>query len=213
MTGAKILDLLMARLGNKTEPEFRTLCLLEMQLAQETQLEGGPNLPWFLEATDVLQTTISAREIALPDDFIREVDEDRSFTYTTSDGSVIKLEKKGYDELFEQYHMEEGAPTSYALLGNSIAVFPLADDAYTIQLPAYYAREAPPEDNATENAWLKWAGDLVIATTGEVMLIQHLQSENMAMMESFVGMKIRATKRLEDMQTARMEANRSRTMG
>lgn len=216
MQGSKVLDLLMSRLGNRTEPALRATCLLEMQLAQEAQLEGGATLPWFLITEDAtVSTTTGERRVEVPEDFIREVDQEKPLYYRPSDGSAdVKLTKGSYEELMDWYKSDaEGAPEKYALRGDYFMLFPKPDAAYTLVLPGYYARQTAPADSSVENKWLKWAADLMVAATGEVMCIQHLQSDNTALMSSFVAMKKIAYDRLTMMEAAREEANRDRRMG
>ena len=45
MNVSDCLDLLMSRLGNRTEATLRATCLLEMKLFQQTKLERGLTLP------------------------------------------------------------------------------------------------------------------------------------------------------------------------
>ena len=214
MTGDNILTLLMSRLGNKTEAELRATCLLEMQLAQETVLEGGPTLPWFLiESEYALATVANERYIDLPADFLREVDDgEKPLMYIPSDGSdKIALVKKSFAEAMEHYGSTAvGAPEVYALKGDRIAVFPLPNDAYDLELD-YFKSATAAADNSVENVWMKWASDLLLAVTGEVVAMQHLQDPELGM--TFTAMKGVAQDRLARLDTAREEANRDRSMG
>lgn len=214
MTGTQILDLLMSRLGNKTEASLRATCLLEMQLLQETQLEGGPTLPWFTIEGDYSLTLVSGqRHVVLPADFIRQVDDgEKPVLYYPTDGTdAIPLPKMAYDEALSHYgHTATGAPEAYALRGDRIMFFPLPDAAYTVKID-YHKRQSAPTDTAAENAWMKWASDLVIAGTGEVICAQHLQDPELA--QVFTNQKITAFGRLQIMDTAREEAGRNRRMG
>src|SRR3972149_2630820 len=87
MTGSQILGLLMARLGNRTDPTLRANALLELVLFQQTKLERGPVLPWFLLLTDQsLTLTANQRHINLPTGFLRECDDTSSLFILDDDG-------------------------------------------------------------------------------------------------------------------------------
>lgn len=214
MTGQDALTLLMSRLGDRTRPELRAICLLEMRLAQETVLEGAPFLPWFLiteEATTL--TTANERRIVMPTDFIRQVDEEKPLYYRDSEGVDHEMEKKAYDELVSWYgSAATGVPEAYSLRGNYFLLFPKPSAVYTLVLPGYYAHQPPISDTVDENQWLKWAADLVMAHAGVQVGEKHIQLEA----DKVAGFKqdiVIATDRLSRMETAREEAGRHRRMG
>jgi hypothetical protein len=210
---SKILDMLMQRLGNKTEPELRASCVLEMQMVQEVQLEGGPVLPWFLiKDTDpaAFKTVASDRRVGVPTDFIRETEQP---LYLINDqGAHKKLNKKTWDDMVENFGLEAtGEPDSYDVIGDNFQLFPIPLKVYVLDRK-YYARQTTPSDSGTlENGWMKWAPDLLLATTGTVMASQYVQSMEMAGV--FAGMVAAAQTRLHMMNTAREEAARDRAMG
>lgn len=209
-----MLDLLMSRLGNRTEPSLRAICLSEMVLAQQTALEGGDQLFWFLITEDATAVTeVDERRVELPSDFIREVDEEKPLLYVPSDDTdEIQLIKKAYDEALSHYgSTAEGPPEVYALRGDYLMIFPKPDDVYTLKFPGYYARQTVVSDTGTENAWTINAPDLLLAETGVVVATQHLQNPDKATL--FLAQVARARERLVKLETAREEANRNRRMG
>lgn len=217
MTASKILDLLMSRLGDRREPELRALCLLEMALAQETVLEAGPVLPWFLITEEaVTTTTVNDHRVELPDDFIREVDDgEYPLYYRPADGSSdVVLTKGSFSELRAKNWGERDTPMGYALRGEYLMIFPKPQEEHILVLPGYYARQTPPSDSDSfENVWCKWAPDLLMSVTGEIVAAQHLQNVDPIVVQSFSNIKVEAYNRLSRMETAREEANRDRSMG
>jgi hypothetical protein len=209
------LDLLMARLTRSGEAELRAAALNEIILAQETELEGGPILPWFLiseEASSVTPSDGSERRIAIPTDFIREVEENALWV-VDSDGKRQFITKRPFDELMAKYGSDATGelPEFYALQGGYFHLFPIT----TLELPVkmnYFKRAATPTDSTgSENVWFKYAADLMIACGGLAIAAEHIRDAEVVAM--FEAQKTRAWARLEVMDTARAEANMSRSMG
>lgn len=207
------LDLLMKRLGNRTAPGLRESALLELQDVQENDLEGGATLPWFIITENATtKTKVDERRVALPSDFIREVEE-KDFTKVVVDGVDVRLVKMGWDEAMAEFGDEaKGPPQAYVLRGNYFMLFPKPDAEYTLKLPGYYARqEAPIDSEASENGWFKWASDLMLAKAGLVMSSMYLKDPDLV--QVFTGLLQRAEKRLFVAEVARQEANRERELG
>jgi hypothetical protein len=214
MTGQDALTLLMSRLGERTEPALRSICLLEMNLAQDTVLEGGSLLPWFLISEEAIGlTTAGERRVDLPDDFIRQIDEEKPLYYRTAEGVDVELKKGAYDELMSWYgSTAAGAPEAYAMRGEYFLLFPAPDAEYTLVMPGYYAKQADIADNTSENPWMKWVPDLVLGLAGIQMAEKHVRLEP----EVVAGFKQDVTvayDRLNRMEVAREEAGRHRRMG
>lgn len=210
----KILDLLMARLGNKTSPALRANCLVEMSLIQETDLEGAELLPWFLIGEGAIAVTVPGeRRLMLPSDFIREIEDDNLYL-VNEDGTYTDIRKVGYDEgRFELgLNPEQGPPTLYSVRGNYILLRPTPDAEYSIRFPSYYARQPLPVDATDDqNAWFRWVPDLLLAKTGVIIAGEYLKDTELVTL--FGAQQQRAVKRLENVETAREESNRSRRMG
>jgi hypothetical protein len=210
------LDLLMARLGNRTSTVLRTNCLREMKVVQE-QLEGAETLPWFIiseEATAVTtEEMIGDPRLPLPTDFIREVEDDNLW-YVEDDGTLVEIAKVGYDEGRAQIddNAEPGTPSLFSIRGEDIILRPAPDRVMTFRLPSYYAKQDPPSDDVlNENGWFKWVPDLMIAKTGVVVAGHYLKDQELVGL--FGAEQQRAVQRLANLETAREEANRSRRMG
>lgn len=214
MNVKKCLDILMRRLGNRTSPVLRATCLDEMALVQAEELETMEALPWFLISEQATTLTVPDEpRIILPTDFIMEVEDD-NVTLLQDDGSIVDLEKVGYDEgrLRVPDDAEAGPPQLYSILGGYIILRPTPDLEYTLRYPSYYGRQPPPEDTEdSENQWFKWVPGLLIAKTGVVIAGEMLKDEELTQL--FGAQQQRGMQRLENMITAREEANRSRRMG
>lgn len=212
MTGQHVLDMLMARLGNRTEAALRANVLLEMIQFQAITMEKGPYLPFFLLVNEEpLTVTADVRAVALPSDFLRELEEDSLFIL--DDNSVPQPMVKGsYDELAAHHGLDADStlPLDYCIRGTDILLFPKSSVARTLQL-SYFASDAVPADTTTENLWLKYASDLLLAGTGEIVAGQYLQNSELSVI--FAGQKMAAQDRLVRDDTARQEAARSREMG
>lgn len=196
MEGADALNLVMARLGNRTDTAIRAAALLEMKLLQ-TRLEGGPTKPWFLfdryaspdGGVTFFETTAGSGSLALPSTFL-DLDEDEHMVYlfstetglTTSLSNVVaRLERTTIlnAELSVRAPGERAMPKAYAVIGQRIYFRPLADKAYIVQVPGYYATTAV-DDSTAENLWLKWFPDLMIAGTVYEMATKHIRDNEIA---------------------------------
>lgn len=214
MTGEKVLDLLMKRLGNRTDSDLREACLLEMQMIQETKLEQGPVKPWFIisEETET-ETTPDERRVEVPDDFIQELEEEGEVIIVDSTGVDHELEKKTWKENANWHGLQSSSelPENYSLVGNYFMLFPIP----TLQLKIkfrYYAKQTPVSDTNTETPWTKFAADLLIAETGLMVAGRHVEvtPERVAGFEKDI---MTAWDRINRENTARAEANMNRRMG
>jgi hypothetical protein len=180
----------------------------ELQVAQ-VQLELGPMLPWFLlseEATAVLP--LGQERIAIPDDFLREPEEEGALWLFVAGSEVpVELAKSQYDRARSVYS-GSGRPQVYAGVAGYFYLFPLADLEYTLKL-IYYAADTPLATNV-ENKWLKYAPDLLCGQAGGV-LAAALGNAGAAAL--FAAMAAGARENLSRQNTARQEANRLRVMG
>lgn len=214
MTGQKTLDLLMSRLGNRTESELRNTCLSEMELVQSTKLEQGPIKPWFLitEATDAVLTP-NERRLQVPDDFLSELEEEGSLYIIDENGKEHELIKKAWDENVSWHGLDATSdlPKNYSLVGGYFMIFPIPLQARTVRM-RYYASQPAPQDNNNENVWLKHASDLLIAETGLVMAGQHVQLDP-DKVQRFQEMIGPAWDRINRENVSRAEANIDRRMG
>ena len=213
MTGATLLDLLMSRLGNRTEATLRETCLNEMILVQET-LEKSAVLPWFLISEELSTVTPSdgvERRVEVPPRFLREINED-AFIILDADGNDHPLDRYDLGALIRKYgrHTAADLPKAYALQGEYYHLFPIP----SVELPVYircYQSADTPTDSSAENAWMKNAPDLLMAMTGKVVAGRHLKDPDLETL--FTGDIGPAQDRLIRENTAREESGRDRQMG
>lgn len=214
MTGQRILDLLMGRLGGRTSPALRATCLLEMNLVQDV-LEGDPLKPWFLITEDSESVlTVGERRLEVPEDFLCEVeDEEGGLVIVDSTGAEHPMKKDSYDFLVDKHTLEATSdlPLEYALVGKYFMIFPLPNVALTVKM-RYKASQPDITDDNNENAWCKNAADLLIAETGYVVCSKHVRDEPNKIIE-FSADSAKAKSRLSTDNVGRAEANRSRAMG
>lgn len=210
MNVKETLDLLMKRLGNRTDPDLRAACLLEMKIAQES-LESSETLPWFVlsEAT-YAETEAGERRVPLPPDFLRESQE-QEFRYYQADGTKKSIVKGDYDRLRSEFEGTSGPPEYYAIRGQYLIVFPTPDAIYKVEFSSYYARQEPPTDTVESvNGWFRNFPDLILARAGFVVASVHLKDPEL--IQTFSALITEAQRRLFHAEVARDEANRTRTM-
>lgn len=135
-----------------------------MQLAQTT-LEKSPTKPWFLESAPTPLVSVAETElITLPTGFICEM-EDQDLLFTDEDYIDEALIKEDYNKLKRYYKgSEPGVPEYYALLHESIALFPTPDIVYNFSWRFYKADTALTTN--VENNWLKEVPLLLLGSTG-----------------------------------------------
>lgn len=200
------VGLITQRLGNRAD--LAAHAVLEMQLVQ-TELEGGELLPWFLTSPITGVDTIPNDErVALPTDFLREMEEDETSLWRHSGDERVELPKEDYSRLVAKYGQGAGAPLKYAVVGGYLRLRPVPDDYYTLSM-IYYQKDAVLDSNI-ENGWLREVPDLLIAITGQ-RLAAYTQNANVIAL--FQNDEVKARNRLIIMDTARKEASRRRSMG
>jgi len=200
------VGLITQRLGNRSD--LTAHAIAEMQLVQ-TELEGGELLPWFLTSPITGVDTIPGDErVALPADFLREMEEDETSLWRHSGTELIELPKEDYSRLVAKYGQGLGAPMKYAVTGGYLRLRPIPDTYYTLSM-IYYQKD-PVLDSNIENNWLREVPDLLIAITGQ-RLAAYTQNANVIAL--FQSDEVKARNRLIIMDTARKEASRRRSMG
>lgn len=212
MTRDEAVALVKGRLSNRKDADLDPLIVAEMKLAQ-IKLESALTLPWFL-LSEMSETTtdIGDERVELPEDFLREPEEETALWRYDTDSSNDKwkeLSKDAYDKL-KVKHDETGAPLAYALVGNYFRLKPTPDKEYPIRM-IYYKRDQSLDSGATENKWLKNTPDLLIAETGFVIASQYLKDQESALI--FSEQLKEARTRYSSFWTAREQAGRSYTKG
>ena len=210
------VDLLMGRLGNRSNATLQQAVIDEMVFVQENVLEGALELPWFcLSEKSYAVTTPSEERLALPSDFLAEWEEGDIFLLE-SDGSQTPLIRADWDVIKIQDSLKgSGKPTHYDIGGDYYLFRKIPDDTYTIQ-QRYYQRQTSLAGSYgdaanVENNWLKWASDWLLAETGIRVAKYRLQSEKMANL--FVNDVVAARERIRLKNIAMIESNKIRSMG
>jgi predicted nuclease of predicted toxin-antitoxin system len=216
MNGDAAINLLMLRLGNRTDTATRTACLSEMQLAQE-RMEGGALLPWFLRIDNTaLSTTAGQEYVDISSlNFIREDDDWGGVwwkdTTITAPDQWVRIDKDAYYAMQAFYADSEAAtPEKYAYMSERLYLRPFPADVYPLRIQGY-ARDTAVADTATTNLWLTNAADWLIAETGLVVSAHHLRDDDLA--KRFAGMTADARLRVQVADEARRHAGRSYQMG
>ena len=167
-----VIDLGMARLGQRTSTVVRSQLLTEIKKTIQ-RLERGPFLPWFLERTIQLNVTENDTYVSLGNFFLREAEESRP--YYVLDGTVYYLTKRYYGALLGE------TPTSikyYAIRGTEFHFRMAADQSYTINVPAYFKDPWQTEITdtyvTTESLWLLNALDWVLEDALSKVAALHL---------------------------------------
>lgn len=218
MTGAAALDLLMARLGNRTSVTLRATVLLEMALAQDNFFERLSFVPWFLreDYTDATFLTVVDQEyVNVPTDHLR-LDEEwgglfwKDTTLSTPD-QWKRITKDAYPE-FKEYYFEgaTGDPERFDIIGTRIYLRPIPSAAVLLRLMHLVKDDAPTDAPAT-NLWLTYAQSWLISETGFQMAAYHLGDSARA--EVFAASLAQAKANLLIETEARKHAGQSYTMG
>jgi hypothetical protein len=213
MNADMVFNLIMGRLGKRTNAELRAMAVEEMNLVQKTLLEQGRVLPQFL-LEEVEGTLALDRFTLIPAVFLRE-DDEHALRVVDEEGTEHELEKKGYDELQNWHGSETSAdlPKNYAVVGAAYALFPVPTVPLVFKQVVYTAQPTITDSNGElENQWLIRAPDLLIAETLLIMASKYVQVEPQKLMEYQADAQ-KAWDRLNVDDVARQEANVNRRMG
>jgi len=204
----------------RTGTALRTEIIFAMNLAKR-QLEGMPELPWFL-ISEVAEATCTVGEerLEVPANFLREVEEEGTlFVYDTSDLDTdspdewIELIKWDNETLRANHSDQVSArdrPTHYALVGNYFKLYPVPDEAYTLKMLYYKEDTDFSSGSDTENQWLKWAPDVIITKAGKWIATRLRDEKARAMFEADYP---EAYMRMRTEDEARRQANFTQWMG
>lgn len=139
------------------------------------ELEKLPELPWFLH-TEIssISTTADEERIAVPADFIKEIDEEPLYYYDTSGTTDewVSLRKLTTNNLRNIYNLAitnsqevSGTPLYYALDGAYFRLYPIPDAAYTLKL-TYYGKQDVLSAGSDTNGWSLYAPYALIGKAG-----------------------------------------------
>lgn len=216
MTGAEALNMVMARLAGRINTTLRANLLLEMNRLQAQDLEQGDLLPWFLiKVKSDLALTPGDRALAVPTDFLRELEEDVLIEIQDSTGVWNSMTKRTYEDNLVQYDDADTSelPRYYSLVGAQLLTFPIPTVASAVRLRYFAAQPAVADTGTTPtNQWLLQASDLLIAETCVIAASLYVRedADKVMMFQAFAA---KARKRINDSNVARAEANLNRTMG
>lgn len=208
MTKQEALNLIKLRLGSRDDSDLDALIEAELY-ASQLELEATYPYPWFCMAVDSgRQLTIDNHELALPSDFVVEIDEQ---VVEISEDNIVYtgIDKVTYDDLRKLYSgASSGQPKHYALVGNNLYFGPAPDKAYYVR-QNYQGRDTAVNTLAAggTNDWLTEAPDYLTSHAG-VAVASWIKDNNA--MQLFAGKLVAAQKRVETINIAREEMNRDR---
>lgn len=157
-------------------------------------LEEGPILPWFLESDYVsLTTTIGDEKVALPTNFIREVEEKALWYYdSTADSPWVELAKNVLEDnrtTFNTANTISGPPKSYSIQGSNIRVFPKPDAVYTLKF-IYYKHEDLLTAGSDTNDWSTNFPYLLIGKAGGLLAMDSRDKDGMQIFSAIEAMEM-----------------------
>lgn len=192
-------------LGFRTDNDANIVQAMK-EVQEEQELEAI--LPDFLRKQyDIAYvTTISDHVLDVPDDFIREWDEDQ-LNVTLSDGTIQNLVKDELGYLRIRY-TDSGLPVRYALINRQFYFYPLPDAEYVVS-GTYYAHDALLNTNI-ENKWLANMPDLLISGAGLLIAAAMRDKDALAL---FSAMQTQAKNRINVVTTANDAAGSKPVIG
>lgn len=218
MTRDEAVAMIKLQLGFRSNQDTNIITCLKLA---QTQLELQPTKPWFLISEDNYTfTTPDEERIALPTDFLQEVDE-AVLRYVPDDaeglGDEVDLEKQDYDTLRQNYRKwtntttsaQSGAPQAYCILDGYFRIFPVPDELYRLRM-IYYAK-ATVLDSNIENGWLKYAPLLLMGKAGQMIAGGPLRDSEA--MKVFQGWEAQGSLALAGQVVSRDMSNRRLQMG
>src|SRR3990172_1028162 len=187
MTGESALNLIMARLGNRTNTTLRANALLEMQLAQREYFTRLGFTPWFLRVdySDAAFITVADQEyVSVPDGYLMIDPEWGTLFYQDPDDTNAdtwtEIEQGQYRDFKADYKEEEtGKPQVFDILDNKIYLRYIPDAAYALRFQHYNSDTAIADDSNT-NLWLTNAASWIIGETGFIVASLHVKDSEAA---------------------------------
>ena len=213
LTKQQMRDTLLRRFQNRSAlsdqiDDALTIAQQRLETGGLPDTAGG-FLPWFLVTDNKTIVTVAGNDtVTLPTGFLREEEEFGGFFIKTSAGTWKQLVKDDFNVL-NNAELGAGVPTSYALVGENMILFPTPAAIETLR-GMYFAEDSALEADNETNKWSKYASSLLIAGAGyivaqNVRYPSHM-TEFAAEMQALFSALTRA-------HTARMEAMRDASMG
>lgn len=188
MNGNTAVDLIMSRLGNRTQASLRAIIIAEMTLTQSDIAQRLDFRPWFLRETNTsLATVAEVDSVTLPSDF-DGFDEDWGGVWWKDTNlpeydQWTKVERLRLSDAVAAYRDGEdgvlGSPEVFDIANLTLLLRPVPDAVYSLKIE-YYKNDAAPTDTSSTNLWLTYAPKLLIATTAQTVAAQHLQNADLA---------------------------------
>ena len=210
MNNSDVLDSMLQRLGNRRNFSRETL-LIELN-AKIAELERGSFLPWFLEG--LWETTLSAgtRSLAVPTDFLQEV-ENGKLELVTATGRCLYPKKRPFEvvQAAWQNYPDGGEPFVYALWAGAVHFAPTPMANYSFSLP-YFKKTGEIADTATPvSNWLANAYNFIVYQTLVDVSANNLKDNESAV--TFSNLANSAYARLYKYNEARQHTNRDYNIG
>jgi hypothetical protein len=163
MTRDEAVSFIQYELGNRSD--LTEEIITRLQSAQRL-IEQGRTLPYFLMQEDAsLALASGSADISFPTGFLREV-QDETFHFTSDDDEAVYLEKMVLQEGEQRFVDEDaGQPIAYAIRKTAWRFWPSRDTAYTLTY-SYYKSATSLVTNASDNAWLVYAPEILIGKAG-----------------------------------------------
>ncbi len=202
------LDLILARVGRAGSTALRPTALAELILLQ-SEYEASVSTPWFLLQVKTLALVPGQTAYDFPTGF-RRFDDSESYVSFTLNGAALPVEIVSPQAVVAEGTLATGSPLAIAATASQFLVYPTPDVAYTLNIYAVYADDAPT-DAAVENLWARHAPSVLISKTAFRLAKDTLQDDvKAAALQVDV---LEAETRLYRFGVARSESGRSRTYG
>lgn len=212
MDKADLVKIVGWRLGDRDDMVDRID--LELDYIQDYVLEAKPWHPWFLQSELASASTQPGeRRVALPMNFLAEVEESHLYIVEPTTGKQIELIKKDPDvaqALVMGAEVSVGFPRFYAISGLYFQFYPTPDAAYEVQMQ-YYSKDERISDSAASPKWLRFASDVVLAELLQLLAGKHIKDAEAA--SGFATDAQAAWNRLYQKHIAMAELNQPRSLG
>lgn len=179
-TNAEVITNMMDRLGSRSALVLRGKVLYELN-EKIRQYDSAALLPWFNESRITGNFVAAQDYIAVPSNFVREVEEGE-FKVKTLDGVWKKIFKVSLEKLeAETENAIPAFPEGYAIYGDRFYFGPIPDAAYEYKFPVYIRTNVILDNNsAVTNPWLLEFYNLMTFETLDIVARVHVQSDELA---------------------------------
>jgi hypothetical protein len=200
------IDLLLRRLGRRTDPDLRTDTINELNIAKQS-LEINPFHPWFLYQTLTLTIPLNASRIDLPSGFLGEDEEAEALVFDQEAGADFPIYKRRREDidLLGREPSTAGRPQRYTVSETGIYFFPKAEKAYLLKFPCAVKTNDIVDTTAELNPWIREAPNLILNLAGAVIAGLHVQ--NAGLEQRMIGLASASRQTLINYHEARLATN------